>query len=300
LDDQETLARIHGLATRRGPGKAEPPACLCGERDFDTVFDLFNPPPGETRFPIVAGTYHRSIHRCRRCGHFLSTHDMTVLDAYSGEYVDATYGDLDGIRRDFDRISSLPPERSDNAGRVRRILDFTDARIPAAPDHPRTVLDVGSGLCIFLHGMKQAGWEGTALDPDPRAVKHARMVVGVRAVQGAFLAMSDLGHFHLVTFNKVLEHVHDPVAMLARSAGLLEPNGMIYLELPDGELALENPGVREEFFIEHHHIFSAASMALLIAQAGFELLTLERLQEPSGKLTLRAFVVPRAHQREAS
>ena len=36
---------------------------------------------------------------------------------------------------------------------------------------------------------------------------------------------------------------------------------LVYVELPDAEgAALHGPG-REEFFIEHHHVFSAASTA---------------------------------------
>jgi hypothetical protein len=62
--------------------------------------------------------------------------------------------------------------------------------------------------------------------------------------------------------------------------------------VPDGEAAVhEGPG-REEFFIEHHHIFSAVSLALLAARAGFNVQVIERLREPSRKYTLRAFLVP--------
>ena len=46
---------------------------------------------------------------------------------------------------------------------------------------------MGSGLCVFLHALKQAGWDGTALDPDPRAMEHARRVVGVEAMEAEYL-----------------------------------------------------------------------------------------------------------------
>ena len=47
--------------------------------------------------------------------------------------------------------------------------------------------------------------------------------------------------------------------------------------------------MREEFFIEHYHAFSLASIGLLIEKAGLTILSIERLREPSGKYTLRAF-----------
>jgi SAM-dependent methyltransferase len=157
------------------------------------------------------------------------------------------------------------------------------------------VLDVGSGLCVFLHGMKAAGWRGTALDPDERAVAHAREVVGVDAICGDWMTAKIEGRYDLITFNKVLEHVVDPVAMLARARQGLTPGGMVYLELPDGEAAAPPRGEgfgREEFFIEHHHVFSLASVSLLAEKAGFSAVTVERLREPSTKYTLRAFLRP--------
>ena len=57
-----------------------------------------------------------------------------------------------------------------------------------------TALDVGSGLCVFLHGLRRrTAGECTALDPDPRAAAHARETVGVAAVAGDFMEAGDLG-----------------------------------------------------------------------------------------------------------
>ncbi len=83
---------------------------------------------------------------------------------------------------------------------------------------------------------------------------------------------------------------NDPA--LAKSAKHLNPGGFVYVEVPDGEAAVhEGPG-REEFFIEHHHVFSAASLALLATRAGFNVQVIERLHEPSTKYTLRGFLIP--------
>jgi SAM-dependent methyltransferase len=206
---------------------------------------------------------------------------------YTGEYVTSTYGE-DGLRRAFERITGLDPARSDNAGRVRRVVEFCRRHFGGRDGG--TVLDVGSGLCVFLRGMKAAGWDCTALDPDPRAARHARETVGVKAVEGEFLTAAVAGPFDLVTFNKVLEHVRDPVTMLGHGSQLLGPGGLVYVELPDGETAVADGPGREEFFIDHHHVFSAASLALLARAAGLRVLSLERLREPSTKYTLTAFL----------
>lgn len=264
--------------------------CLCGATAFTSIFTYTAPPEGEVRFQFSsAGRYQREVLRCGVCGHFVSIHAMDAGALYTGDYVNSNYGD-DGIRRAFERIVSLDPSQSDNVGRVRRIVDFMATRGRAEKSHPPSVLDVGSGLCVFLHRMKAAGWECTALDPDDRAVAHAREVVGVNGRRGNFMEVEDLGRFDLLTFNKVLEHVEDPVQMLSKSKQHLRDGGVVYVEVPDGEMAMTAGAGREEFFIDHHHVFSLASLALMIFRAGFSAQTIERLREPSSKYTLRAFL----------
>ena len=287
LDNEDDLRAI---ATDARLAAGPPLHCPCSGDRFTTVHTYFAPPAGEVRFASApADSYRREIYRCSLCGHFISVFALHGA-FYAGEYVDATYGDAAGMKRTFDRIMALPPERSDNAGRVARIDAFAkDHLAPGA----RTVLDVGSGLCVFLARMKQHGWHGTALDPDPRAACHAEEVAGVIGVAGS-LPSSSLGTFDAITFNKVLEHVADPIALLALAHPHLAPGGFVYVELPDGEVAAREEGFgREEFFVEHFHAFSLASVARLAERAGFEARVIERLREPSSKYTLRAFLTPR-------
>lgn len=261
------------------------------------AFSYDRPPEGETRFQFSSHKkYEREILRCRTCGHFLATHSVDSVSLYGGDYVSSNYGGDGGIRKSYERIMSLPPEKSDNVGRARRVLEFAKKHFGGSyQNEQRTILDVGSGLGVFLARMKEAGWQGTALDPDARAVNHAKEVVGVEAVLSDFMAAKSLGCFDAVTFNRVLEHVEDPVAMLRKSRENIEGSSFVYVEVPDGEsAAAEGPG-REEFFIDHLHVFSASSLAILAAKAGFLLCLLERLREPSRKYTLYAFLTPPAN-----
>src|SRR5262245_14140469 len=263
--------------------------CPCEGAHLAPSFSYDKPPAGETRFDF-GQTYHREYRHCVLCGHFFSRHEMDLSTLYGGAYVEATYGAQ--MRATYDRIMSLPSENSDNAGRVARVLSFAERHLPARGRLPR-LLDIGSGLAVFAARMRAAGWDCTALDPDPRAAEHARSL-GLTAVADDFLVMdlTGLGGFDAVSLNKVIEHVDQPVAMLRRSAGVLDPAGLVYVEVPDGDAAsTEGPG-REEFFIEHHHVFSPASVALTAKRAGFSTVAIERLREPSGKFTICAFLKP--------
>lgn len=268
--------------------------CLCGSREFSTVFTYLAPPYGEVRFDFGTAPYFREVRRCTNCGHYLSVHDIDMRALYSGQYVDATYGD-DGLNRAFDRIIGLPEDKSDNVGRVEHVRDFCQmhfAKALVTGKMPK-VLDVGSGLCVFLHRLHRlTGWPCTALDPDRRAAAHAKEVAGVNGLCADFMQTEDIGQFDLITFNKVLEHVVDPLSMLAHANRCLAPGGAVYLELPDGEAAAVDGEGREEFFIDHHHVFSPASIGELARGAGFQVLKIERLREPSTKYTMRAFLLP--------
>jgi 2-polyprenyl-3-methyl-5-hydroxy-6-metoxy-1,4-benzoquinol methylase len=266
--------------------------CVCDGRFCLSRFEYHEPPVGEVRFNIgTSDAYHRKLMECRLCKHIFSEHELPMEQLYAGQYVDATYGSK-GIGAQFDRINGLDPIRSDNSARVKRVHEFASGFLDQRgfPKSPRKVLDVGSGLCVFLNQMKKLDWDCTALDPDERSAEHARSRVGIAAHCGDFFGSNNLGHFHLITFNKVLEHVLDPVGMLLKSRDYLDSRGLVYIELPDGEEAAKIGKNREEFFIDHWHIFSMASLSMLAERASFKLLSSERLLEPSGKFTLRGFL----------
>ncbi len=258
--------------------------CPCGSTFRETVFEYIEPPAGETAFDIGDQSYQRRYDKCTVCGHYLSVTDMDLGFLYDGAYVDQTYGDK--MRQTFEKIISLPKDKSDNEGRAQYVLAQSAKFFSAG--QKITLLDVGAGLSVFPWRMKQAGWDVTALDPDERTATHARDVVGVKAIAADFMGLdsSSVGPFDVISFNKVLEHVEEPVAMLKKALGLLNPNGFIYVELPDVAASVDGKG-REEFFIEHHHVFSLPSYAILAERAGFDCKTVERLIEPSGKYTLR-------------
>jgi SAM-dependent methyltransferase len=211
---------------------------------------------------------------------------MDLTDFYRGGYVDGTYGAR--MKETFHKILALPAEKSDNQARVQRVLEI--ARKHLQKSKTPSLLDVGSGLAVFPYRMKEAGWEVTALDPDERAATHARDQTGIRAVHADFLSWEPKTEerFDLITLNKVLEHVEEPVAMLGRARRWIQPGGLLYVEVPDASAA-QGGLQREEFFIEHLHVFSPESLALSMKKAGWNPSLLSSLIEPSGKFTIFGF-----------
>lgn len=267
-------------------------ACLfCDQKSFRDVFEYESPPAGETIFnSIPPKNYYRKIILCEICGHFYSTYQLNLNHFYKSEYNRSTYQDKDGMRQTFERIIQLDPTKSDNTARCDRIENFLRKKNPQRTQNNYKILDVGSGLGVFPYVMVKRGYQVTALDPDPQAIDHIQSCVDIPTLCGDFLQMEPEEHYDLIVFNKVLEHVENPIAMLTRSAEFLKKDGLFYIELPDGEMAKYEGAGREEFFIDHLHVFSFASMTLLAARSGFTVLEIERLREPSTKFTLRAFL----------
>jgi 2-polyprenyl-3-methyl-5-hydroxy-6-metoxy-1,4-benzoquinol methylase len=257
--------------------------CRSDARSLVAAFD--QRPDGETDFHFAA--YHRELWRCDTCGHFQNHHSFDLSQLYQGAYSQATYGER--LRANFEKIMALPPDRSDNRQRAAYIDEFWRLN---AGCRERDLVDVGSGLGVFPAAMRERGWRCLAVDPDPAAARQARELAGAEAMAGDFFALDPPRRFALVTFNKVLEHVPDMVAMLDRAKRWLTDDGLIYVELPDGEAAITDPlgAAREEFFVEHYCAFSAGSYALLARQAGLTIHRIDRIREPSGKYTLRGFM----------
>ena len=113
--------------------KQTPLNCPCHGQYFAEAFVYNAPPEGETRFSFSSDNYHREVWQCQICHHFVSTCDMDLSELYREDYVSSTYGEK-GIRNTFDRIISLPPEKSDNIARVQRIVEFAEnyLKLPAA------------------------------------------------------------------------------------------------------------------------------------------------------------------------
>jgi 2-polyprenyl-3-methyl-5-hydroxy-6-metoxy-1,4-benzoquinol methylase len=256
--------------------------CRSGARSLIAAFD--RRPEGETAFHFA--DYHRELWRCDSCGHFQNHHTFDLSKLYQGTYSQATYGER--LRGNFEKIMALPSDRSDNRQRAIYIDEFWRMNGSRA----RELVDVGSGLAVFPAAMREKGWRCLAIDPDPAAARQARELAGAEAMAGDFFALEPPRRFALVTFNKVLEHVPDMVAMLDRAKRWLADDGLIYVELPDGEAAITDPlgAAREEFFVEHYCAFSARSYALLAQEAGFTVRRIDRIREPSGKYTLRGFM----------
>lgn len=266
-----------------------PPACpLCGGRRHELIRVFDTPPPGETDFELRP--YRREIRFCPECGVYYNAHGFDMSGLYSQAYNQAKYAR--NLEPAFDKIMALPPGESDNQGRADRLEAWAARRGQDLGE--LEILDVGSGLAVFAAELARRGYGCHCLDPSPLSAEHALLRAGALSARAGSIADWPPDRpLDLITWNKVLEHVVDPVELLTASRDRLKPGGAVYVELPDGEAALNQIGPeRQEFYIDHVTVWTPRALDTLIRRAGLAPDESGRLRDPSGKFTLFAFATP--------
>ena len=114
-------------------------------------------------------------------------------------------------------------------------LESAGRHLPKA-EPGQTLLDVGCGNGIFLEFARRAGWQAQGIDFDAEAVACCTRK-GLNVKVGGIDALCDQAEcFDWITLSHVIEHVHDPLAVLRACHRLLKPGGRAAVIVPDGVL----------------------------------------------------------------
>jgi SAM-dependent methyltransferase len=157
--------------------------------------------------------------------------------------------------------------------------DRLDAFAKLLPAERRHLLDIGCGPGFFLKTAKDHGWRVMGVEPSRQAAAHARGL-GVQVVEGFFNGESatGLGRFDVVHLNNVLEHVPNPVELIARARDLLEAGGLICVNVPNDFSGFQHAARRhldlpEWWLAPPHHLnyFTFDSLSALLTRLGFSI-----------------------------
>lgn len=282
---------------------AEPSHCaICGGVLTEELLRILEPDRFELHVGIAREGYLRRWVECGRCGAATDVHSPENAEKLAK--VAADYYEIDfkesSIGAKFRRVMQLPRSESDNALRVERVLDFIERRAGGLgwhDDESRRALDIGAGTGVFLARFLETAsvtsppWSATAVEPDPIAAEHLRKLDSFEVVEEIYSNSLRLGLFQLCTLNKVIEHVTDPIALLASVRSSLAPGGVVYVEVPDKMTAAFRPSTDNGVGALHHHLYTMEALSILCQGAGFLPLEIDRHFEPSGKISLSAFAV---------
>lgn len=277
---------------------------LCLGALGDVLLEISVPDRFERHVAIPAEGYSRQWVGCRRCGG--ATNRLPRLSEERLAALAAGYYEVDfagsSIGEKFAKVMAMPRSQSDNFRRVERVLHFVDAWGIAGDRRtaglPLRVMDIGAGTGVFLAKLGELAMardiliDAVAVEPDPDAARHLRGLDRFQVVEGLYTTDLASKDRDVVTLNKVLEHLVDPITLLSDAAkALVEPGGVLYLEVPDVMTISRRPSSDNILGPLHRHLYAPASVQMLADRAGLALLQTNRVFEPSGKISIGAFAV---------
>ncbi len=240
------------------------PCAVCGGEAFrelypGTISDPERSPEAYFgSFRTQTGYY--PIMSCERCG--LRQMRPRDDDATLGRAYGALPGDVD--------------HQLDVA--ARRLATSQTALVMRHRAAPARLLDVGAGAGCFLEAAAARGYEAGGLEPSAECVRLVReRVPSARMVHGS-IESADIapGSYDIVTLWDVLEHLTEPRATVRRLAAWLAPDGLLALQVPDGDsLPARLLGASWPLLLrEHLTYFDAATMTRLLETEGYRVVSI--------------------------
>jgi SAM-dependent methyltransferase len=216
---------------------------------------------------LVSGVGGHAVVDCAACG-FAHLDPLPAAEDLREIYRRHYY---DGVKPDY-----LAKEASEQSWWRLEHDDKLDALAALGVPAGR-LLDVGCSGGFFLAHAARRGWRVLGIEPSEQAAAHAR-ALGVEVVE-AFVDEVDwnaLGRFDAVHLKLVLEHLPDPVAVLADAARHLRPGGVLCVQVPNDFNCLQRavcrtvPGTPPWWVAPPYHVnyFDFASLERLCRRVG--------------------------------
>ncbi len=227
---------------------------------------------GETRAcELCDGTDHEVVGRrdrygnrlrtvlCRGCG-LVFTNPMPTeaeVDAFYRLHYRKYY------HNDFaPTAKAIYKARRGAEARVRALRPF----IPAGAK----VVDVGASSGEAVWVLRREGFDASGVEPNAAFAAYARAQYGVPMREGGWQDVEiPPGSVDFVTTHHAVEHFRHPLAALRRMRSWLKPGGLLEVSVPNIENPDRTPYGR--FHFAHLHNFNHASLVMMAARAGLEL-----------------------------
>ena len=208
------------------------------------------------------GRYYRC---CNECGAAV----LAALPAPEHFEVSDDERDFYGRRywTDYSRARDLP----DISERVRSDLSerclFWLERLLEVTQPPGRTLEIGCGHGAFVRLMQDLGFDAVGTELSGWVVEFAKRTFDVPVLRGRLETLDLEPGFTCIAAFDVLEHLHDPLETARRCGSLLAPDGVLLVQTP----CYRGEGPDWSMFQEdeHIHLFTEASIRLLLARAGF-------------------------------
>jgi len=241
--------------------RAETARCLlCGSAGLHVTYE--DPKGRMVTSDCKPWPYAATVIVCMTCGHLqkLATEELDRQTQAAYAHYDLYHLSDGGEQFLFDACQEPPRSRS------ARILDRLQQLIDLHPSGQMLDVGCGNGAMLQAFGTRFPQWTLYGYEQNSR---NRTRVLGLPGVVGFYEDGLDAidRTFDLITLIHVLEHVRRPEHMLKQLHGLLAPQGVLLIQVPN---AIENPF--DMIIVDHYSHFSANVLSRFVTKLGYEVL----------------------------
>jgi len=190
---------------------------LCQGSDFEFLFKA-------KEKELNTGEYFNLV-KCKSCG-------LVFVNPRPDEKEMKKYF----LRNMWPRIGkNIQPEKATVSGENwKKVMGFRARPILKYRKRGK-ILDFGCGEGYFLKYMAEIGWEVFGLEPEEKAARYARDILGLNDISTLPLEGNRYPEkfFDVINLNHVLEHLYNPSDILKRLKSILKDDGLLVITVPN-------------------------------------------------------------------
>lgn len=216
------------------------------------------------------------VDECMRCGH------QFVQPAPQPPFLKAFYSSYMSEAKDgfyMERASEVIPPgfRSRYGEWLDRVRDALKMQRPV-------LLDVGTGLGMFLRLAKEKGFEVAGVEPNREAATELERRYGINVHCCLLEDLSTRDKYDAITMLDIIEHMSDPRKAIDIVKGVLKPGGLLLIEVPVRDsfihwivkgvyratLSRVKRPIHLVYGVHHLQYFSSRSIRAFLEENGFK------------------------------
>ncbi|KQI72968.1 hypothetical protein AN191_03415 [Loktanella sp. 5RATIMAR09] len=211
-------------------------------------------------------SYPLGLCQCSTCGLVQNLVNLTTEELFGSDY----------------------PYYSGVSQMVRQCADDLARQIAVRTRSGATAIEVGSNDGTTQRALARHNIRCIGIDPAHGPVSAAQdagceAYCGVLDDNMSAFVLEKVGMVDVVTMSNVFAHVPDPRALLHQIRGVLQPNGLLVIEVQSW-LDLVRSGSFDMVYHEHHCHFSLSSLAWVLGEAGFGIQSFQETPAQGGSL----------------
>ena len=198
------------------------------------------------------------------CGYADGIPDQRAFDRYYRDMSKYEYHQREGAESEYDQ---------------RRLAIIADVIVPHVQRPGARILDIGCATGRLLANLRERGFPNVlGLDPSPACAAAAKRLYGIEV---RTMTLAELGagseRFDFAILVGVLEHLRDLDEAFVHLRAILNPGGLLYVEVPDATAFADWPNAPyQDFSTEHINFFAPVSLDHLMLARGFSRVFLEQ------------------------